>query len=173
MWQEATEILADWIEEFRLFCVSYWAEIYAIRSELSLGYFVTSLRKNIAYFLSRQSILAQIIWILLFLFFTIIVIVKIYIRLTKGVCSSKTRLDGKTALITGANNGIGLETARDLSARGARIILACRNMTKGITAAKDVIKSTGNTDLIVRNVDLSSMANVRQFAKEILDTEER
>lgn len=37
-------------------------------------------------------------------------------------------MEGKTVLITGANSGIGKETARDIAKRGARIIMACRNL---------------------------------------------
>ncbi|XP_071564409.1 retinol dehydrogenase 12-like isoform X4 [Temnothorax nylanderi] len=54
------------------------------------------------------------------------------------MCTSKTRLDGKTVVITGASSGIGKETARDLYARGARVILACRNMEKTNEAVEDI-----------------------------------
>jgi enoyl-[acyl-carrier-protein] reductase (NADH) len=42
-----------------------------------------------------------------------------------GVCQSKRRLDGKIVVITGADSGIGYETALDLAKRGARIIMGC------------------------------------------------
>ena len=51
-----------------------------------------------------------------------------------GKCLSKARLEGKTVVITGCNTGIGFETAKDMSKRGARVIMACRN----IEAANDV-----------------------------------
>ena len=57
-------------------------------------------------------------------------------------CRSTARLDGKTIVITGANTGIGKETALDLSRRGAKIVMLCRNVEKGETAADEVRKST-------------------------------
>ncbi|XP_029952163.1 retinol dehydrogenase 13-like [Salarias fasciatus] len=90
-----------------------------------------------------------------------------------GVCRSKARLDGKTVLITGGNTGIGKETAVDLARRGARVILACRDMDRANKAAEDVKKRSGNDNVIVKMLDLASLQSVREMAKDILASEER
>ncbi|XP_047453258.1 retinol dehydrogenase 13-like [Mugil cephalus] len=90
-----------------------------------------------------------------------------------GVCRSKARLDGKTVLITGANTGIGKETAVDLARRGARVILACRDMDRANKAAEDVRKRSGNDNVIVKKLDLASLQSVRQLAQDVLASEER
>ncbi|XP_067091046.1 retinol dehydrogenase 11-like [Osmerus mordax] len=90
-----------------------------------------------------------------------------------GVCRSKARLDGKTVLITGANTGIGKETAVDLASRGARVILACRDMTRANQAAEDIRQRSGNGNVIVKKLDLASLQSVRQLAEDILASEER
>jgi len=82
-------------------------------------------------------------------------------------------LDGKTAIVTGANTGIGKETALDFATRGARVILACRDEEKASKAAKDIIAETGNDKVLVRILDLASFESVRAFAKLINETEER
>ncbi|MBN3301421.1 RDH13 dehydrogenase, partial [Amia calva] len=90
-----------------------------------------------------------------------------------GKCRSKARLTGKTVLITGANTGIGKETARDLACRGARVIMACRDMAKADQTAQEIRQETGNGNILVKKLDLASLQSVRQLAKDIQDNEER
>jgi NAD(P)-dependent dehydrogenase (short-subunit alcohol dehydrogenase family) len=70
-------------------------------------------------------------------------------------------MNGKTAIVTGSNSGIGFATARTLAERGARVVLAVRNATKGKQAA-DAIR--GVTE--VRQLDLASLDSVRTFVRE-------
>ena len=89
------------------------------------------------------------------------------------MCRSQTKLDGKTVIITGANTGIGLETAVDLAKRNARVILACRSVERGETAAVEVRKRSGNDDVVFVQLDLASLDSVRKFAAKILEEEPR
>jgi NAD(P)-dependent dehydrogenase (short-subunit alcohol dehydrogenase family) len=72
---------------------------------------------------------------------------------------------GRTALITGANSGIGLEAARLLAGAGARVIMASRNTEKGEAAAAEIRASNADAQLDVRKLDLSSLDSVRAFAE--------
>ncbi|CAE6394375.1 unnamed protein product [Rhizoctonia solani] len=72
-------------------------------------------------------------------------------------------LSSKLAIITGANSGIGLETARALAGMGAHIILTCRNQAKGDEAKRQIIESTGNSNVEVEILDCGSFASVRAF----------
>ena len=90
-----------------------------------------------------------------------------------GVCRSNARLDGKTVIITGANSGIGLETAVDLAKRNARVILGCRSVERGERAAVEVRKRSGNDNVVFVQLDLASMDSVRKFAAKILEEEAR
>ncbi|XP_048772945.2 retinol dehydrogenase 12-like [Ostrea edulis] len=90
-----------------------------------------------------------------------------------GECYSKTCLNGKTVIITGANTGIGKETAINLAGRGARVIMACRNKSRGETALSDVRKKTGSKQVVLKMLDLASLESVRTFAEDVKKTESR
>ncbi|XP_023127113.1 retinol dehydrogenase 12-like [Amphiprion ocellaris] len=79
--------------------------------------------------------------------------------------SSDEKLDGKTVLITGANTGIGKETAKDLAKRGAKIIIACRDMEKAQEALKEIIETSGNDNVKCMKLDLSDTKSIREFAE--------
>lgn len=87
--------------------------------------------------------------------------------LAGGLCTSTKRLVGQTVIVTGANAGIGKETARDMFRRGARVILACRDVRKGEEARKDIVSTGGGGTAEVRRLDLSSLQSVREFADGI------
>ena len=76
---------------------------------------------------------------------------------------------GRTIVITGANSGLGLRSAEALAAKGARVLLACRNATKAATALESVkARATGPTPE-VRALDLQSLASVRECASGLAD----
>ncbi|XP_004682135.1 PREDICTED: retinol dehydrogenase 11 [Condylura cristata] len=91
--------------------------------------------------------------------------------LSNGVCTSTVQLPGKVVVITGANTGIGKETARELAQRGARVYLACRDVQKGELVAKEIQVMTGNKQVLVRKLDLADTKSIRAFAKEFLAEE--
>jgi dehydrogenase/reductase SDR family member 12 len=73
-------------------------------------------------------------------------------------------LGGRSYLITGANGGIGLATARALAERGAEVHMACRDRERGLQAAQRVREQTGGARVHVVELDVSSLADVRRFA---------
>ncbi|KAH9376009.1 hypothetical protein HPB48_012232 [Haemaphysalis longicornis] len=97
----------------------------------------------------------------------------LYCRLTNRRCKCTTRLDGKTALVTGGSTGIGYETARALASRGARVIFTCRNMEVGRKALAAMTEASGNGDVVLKHLDLCSFGSVRRLAQDIIDTEPR
>jgi NADP-dependent 3-hydroxy acid dehydrogenase YdfG len=78
-----------------------------------------------------------------------------------------TSLTSKTYIVTGSNNGLGLETARHLVARSAsRVILAVRNTTAGETAKSSIERSTGRKGVVeVWALDLASFESVTAWCR--------
>lgn len=81
---------------------------------------------------------------------------------------SKTpSLHGKTALVTGGNAGLGLETVKVLAAKGAHVLLAARNEEKGKAAADEVQKFAPNAQVELLHLDLASQRSIRAAAAEV------
>jgi NAD(P)-dependent dehydrogenase (short-subunit alcohol dehydrogenase family) len=76
---------------------------------------------------------------------------------------------GRIAIVTGANVGLGYETALGLAKKEMTVILACRNIDKANTAKQAILKEVANADLEIIQIDLSKLGSVRKFAKSYLE----
>ena len=74
---------------------------------------------------------------------------------------------GRLAVVTGANTGLGFETARVLAARGASVVLAVRDTDKGKAAAAAIAGTAPGADVTVQPLDLASLDSVRAAAGEL------
>ncbi|CAH8874605.1 unnamed protein product [Trichobilharzia szidati] len=107
-------------------------------------------------------------------------------------CAICKRLDGKVALVTGCNTGIGLYTASELARRGATVIMACRNMERAEKAKNQLLEKYGDSNpdclkidvacnevissltpieadqLIIELLDLASLKSIREFVGKII-----
>jgi NAD(P)-dependent dehydrogenase (short-subunit alcohol dehydrogenase family) len=77
---------------------------------------------------------------------------------------------GRVAVITGANTGLGLETANALAAHGASVVLAVRNVDKGKAAAARITTDNPGADVTIRQLDLSALESVREAADDLRTT---
>jgi len=71
---------------------------------------------------------------------------------------------GRVAVVTGANSGLGLVTARELARKGAHVVLACRNTVKGQMAVHEIEGAVAGARLELAELDLGSLDSVRAFA---------
>ncbi|CAH0547621.1 unnamed protein product [Brassicogethes aeneus] len=86
-----------------------------------------------------------------------------------GKCLNQVKLDGKVAIVTGGNSGIGYEIAKELAKRNAQVILACRDMDKARDAIVKIKQSVlSNPVLIAMELDLASLKSVKKFATTII-----
>jgi NAD(P)-dependent dehydrogenase (short-subunit alcohol dehydrogenase family) len=76
-------------------------------------------------------------------------------------------LTGRIAVVTGANTGLGLETARVLAARGATVVLAVRNAEKGRTALATIVGAHPGANVTLLPLDVASLASVREAADRL------
>jgi NAD(P)-dependent dehydrogenase (short-subunit alcohol dehydrogenase family) len=76
-------------------------------------------------------------------------------------------LTGRVAVVTGANTGLGLETARELAAKNATVVLAVRDRGKGETARADIAAGVPDAAVSVQALDLASLESIRSAAVEL------
>jgi NAD(P)-dependent dehydrogenase (short-subunit alcohol dehydrogenase family) len=74
---------------------------------------------------------------------------------------------GRTILVTGATSGLGLRSAEALAAKGARVLMGCRNETKAAAAVEQVAAKATGAEPVVVKLDLSDLASVRACADEV------
>ncbi|OBH83440.1 SDR family NAD(P)-dependent oxidoreductase [Mycobacterium scrofulaceum] len=74
---------------------------------------------------------------------------------------------GRVAVITGANTGLGYETAAALADHGARVVLAVRNLDKGKDAAARITAASPHADVVLQELDLTSLDSVRAAAEQL------
>ncbi|MFC8042018.1 oxidoreductase [Nocardia sp. NPDC057353] len=74
---------------------------------------------------------------------------------------------GRVAVVTGANSGIGLETALALAVAGASVVLACRNTEKGAAALARIAEAAPDAELRVEPLDLADLASIGKFAARL------
>ena len=74
-------------------------------------------------------------------------------------------LAGRTAVVTGANSGLGKETTRELARAGARVVMACRSEARAQTARAEILRDVGEAEIEVGALDLADLGSVRRFAE--------
>lgn len=132
-----------------------------------LGFFLRQEIKNLlllCFIMCAVDYLRGSCLLCMLLHMTIIVLVRRI--LAGGICNSTKQLTEQTVVITGCNVGIGRETARDLSRRGAKIIMACRDTKTAEKVAEEISSQTGG-QLVVMKLDLASLTSVRSFAADL------
>jgi NAD(P)-dependent dehydrogenase (short-subunit alcohol dehydrogenase family) len=81
--------------------------------------------------------------------------------------------DGRLAIVTGSNSGLGLITAQELARAGATVVIACRNTGKGEAAADQIRREVPAAELEIRALDLADLGSVQAFAEGFAADHER
>jgi NAD(P)-dependent dehydrogenase (short-subunit alcohol dehydrogenase family) len=84
-----------------------------------------------------------------------------------GWARTDENLDGKLFIVTGANTGLGFEATRALVKRGAKVILACRNLERANEAIKKIREETQNGEMIALELDLADFDSIKKFVDVI------
>ncbi|CAG9800011.1 unnamed protein product [Chironomus riparius] len=86
---------------------------------------------------------------------------------------SKTKINGKTIIITGVDSEVGKATAIDLAKRDGKMYIACQDIVKGEEALKEIKKKTGKDDVHLLELNLASLDSIREFSKKFHELENK
>src|SRR5258708_39463682 len=75
--------------------------------------------------------------------------------------------EGRLAVVTGANTGLGFETARVLATHGASVVLAVRDIEKGKRAADRIAASAPGANVMIQPLDLTALGSIRAAARHL------
>ncbi|MFO0693904.1 MAG: oxidoreductase [Polyangiales bacterium] len=81
--------------------------------------------------------------------------------------ASTDTLKGRIAVVTGANSGLGLETAREFARMGAHVVMACRSAEKAEAARRDILSTGASGTAEIVPLDLGDLASVRRCAADL------
>ncbi len=87
--------------------------------------------------------------------------------MTKWTTADIPDQTGRVAVITGANTGLGYETALALASHGAHVVLAVRNLDKGKDAISRIVSQSPQADVALQELDLTSLESVRSAARQL------
>lgn len=82
-----------------------------------------------------------------------------------------TKIEGSVVIVTGANAGIGKETAIDLARRGGKVYIACRDIKRGEDALKEIMRKSGSNNVHFLQLDLASIDSIKEFSRKFHDLE--
>ncbi|KAG5677013.1 hypothetical protein PVAND_006801 [Polypedilum vanderplanki] len=104
-------------------------------------------------------------------FGTFLYLFRLYMR--QGRYKKQNRIDHNVVIITGANTGIGKETAIDLARRGARVYIACRDIKRGLDALDDIRRHSRSDFVYFLQLDLASFDSIRNFVQRFREHEHK
>lgn len=91
-----------------------------------------------------------------------------HVRLGRRRCTAERDLTDEVCVVTGANSGIGTQTAYELARRGALVVMACRSVVAGERAKLELLQKDARLRVVVMRLDLSSLESVEAFARAFL-----